>query len=219
VAGAPRPSKAASREPLTPEEVRKALADALSASGSKQHARILGALEVDDVAALTRAINRLIARPLDKARIEKLKVEDAKIRDRQKKNDAVAKRVQGILGRLDGKRDRKLVAGYRGILGDLAKLRSLIGEPLFTPQRGRPPEARSFMMVEIAIHTLRVLQRVAARCGVRLQDSVGKTNESPVPLFTKAMLKLISPGERPPEPQAIFRALGRAMARVRAAPE
>jgi hypothetical protein len=157
----------------------------------------------------------LIVRPWDKARVKWLKEQDAKILDYQKKNDAVAKRVRDLLGGLDGKRDRKVVAGYRGILEKLTKLRSLHGKPFFVPQRGRPHEPRSFMEVWIALLTLRVLQSVAARCGVRLQHSFGKEDVSLiVPEFTLAMMRLILPGVRLPSPPSLLRTLKRAFAFV-----
>jgi hypothetical protein len=206
---------------LTPEEVRKVLANALSAIRSQ--ARLSTHLTVADVKPLTKIINGFIAHPWSDEDVEDWFREDAEVCAYQDAIDDVGKLVNGILNRLEH-RDRD---GYNDacehfwhILEEMDRLRPLLGEPRFKPhERGPFPEGRTFMSLKIADEALLVLRRVAYRCGARLQDSFGKKGNSPILTFTIAMRRLILPGEKPPSPKTLARRLEAARAWFQVAPE
>jgi hypothetical protein len=240
VAGAARTGSP--REPVTPEDVHRALVASLGQS--KLHARVRRRLMVSDVWRLTEVINDFIANPITDAEVEGQPARDVEIRadldaiarvermlreglDRQlaliirlapREKDPegmVYPELEGLAADHQARVER-----YAPFFAELDRLRQRRGLPLFKERLQGPSRlGRSVMAFYIADMTLRVLNWLADRYGARRQRGYGKKDESPILVFTIAMLKLISPGEDPPSPGVLAEILTSAKAALRGAPE
>jgi hypothetical protein len=205
--------------------VREALADCLDAS--RLHAPLVADLTVKDVRPLTQIINGFIAQPWSDDDIKDWFREDAEIRAYQDAIDSVGKLVQRILNKLEPRaqaRDRDryhdALDCFWQMLAKMEELRPLLGKPRFKPHlEGKHLAGRSFMGLRIADEVLFVLHRIADRCGVPRQRGFGDDHESPILVFTRAMLKLISPGEEPPSERVLARNMARAKVSFQGPPD